>query len=107
MKKKILKKLSLVLAMSLAISAYAVPVKASESDTVTARYLGEGKTSATAVTSKTLWAGGRRVNFDYNIDGITSGLAGTWTSSDPTVVKVDKNTGVARAGKPGNASLPS
>lgn len=105
MKKKILKKLSLVLAMAMTVSAYAVPAKASESDTVTARYIGESKTSVTTVTSKTLWAGGRRVNFDYSIDGITSGLAGTWTSSDPTVVKVDKNTGVARAGKPGNAVI--
>ena len=43
-----------------------------------------------------IYVGGKKVNFDYYVDGKTKGVKGTWASSDKKIVTVDKS-GIARA----------
>lgn len=103
--KNFVKKLSFVLAAAMVVTSVAVPVSASAATKgVTARYAGQKK-SSTVVTSKTIWAGGKKVNFDYVYGKKTSGIKGTWTSSDPSVVTVDSATGKATALKKGDVTV--
>jgi|GEM_PF-2218626 len=103
--KNFVKKLSFVLAAAMVVTSVAVPVSASAATKgVTARYAGQKK-SSTVVTSKTIWAGGKKVNFDYVYGKKTSGVKGTWTSSDPSVVTVDSATGKATALKKGDVTV--
>lgn len=104
---KFVKKLSFVLAAALVLTSVALPVsaKAATSGEVTARYLKSDKSTAAAVTSKTIYAGGKRVNFDYNYGGKVSGVKGVWSSSNPTVVSVERETGIAQAFKKGDVTL--
>ena len=103
--KNFVKKLSFVLAAAMVVTSVAVPVSASAATKgVTARYAGQKK-SSTVVASKTIWAGGKKVNFDYVYGKKTSGVKGTWTSSDPSVVTVDSATGKATALKKGDVTV--
>ena len=105
--KSFIKKFSFVLAAAMVLTSVAVPAsaKAATSGEATARYLKTDKSTATAVTSKTIYAGGKWVNFDYNYGGKTTGVKGTWKSSNSEVVAVDSNTGVAHALKKGDVTL--
>ena len=51
-----------------------------------------------------IYVGGKKVNFDYYVDGKTKGVKGTWASSDKKIVTVDKS-GIARAVGNGKATI--
>lgn len=65
------------------------------------------KSPNTVLTDKkntNLYVGGVRINLDYNIGGRTSGVRGTWKSSDTNVVTVDKY-GICKAVGNGTAYI--
>ncbi|MCR4777735.1 MAG: hypothetical protein K5858_02725, partial [Lachnospiraceae bacterium] len=52
----------------------------------------------------TIWVGGKTVNLDYMINNKKSGIDGTWSSSKPSVIKVNKK-GEIKALKNGGAYI--
>lgn len=87
--KNFFKKLSFVLAVAMVLTSLTpATASAASKNFVTL------KGSKTAVTSVYAWIGGVTRNLDYNINGKTSGVKGTWKSSKEEFVKVDAKTGV-------------
>ena len=99
--KNFFKKLSFVMAAAMVVTSLYTPAKAEAATKNFVRVKG----SNSAVTSKNIYVGGKKVNFDYTIGKKKSGVAGTWTTSNSDVVSVDKKTGVAMAKGNGKATL--
>lgn len=99
--KKFVKKLSFVMAAAMVVSSLYAPANAEAASKNFVRVKGSKK----AVTSKAVFVGGRKVNFDYTVGKKTSGVKGTWMSSDTSVATVDKKTGVVKAVGNGQATI--
>ena len=60
---------------------------------------GEVTVKGSAVSSKTVWAGGKSVNFDYKYGKKTSGIKGVWTSNNANIVVNPTSGKVTATGK--------
>lgn len=101
---KYAKRLPIALAAALTISGFAgmaAPMKAEAATSGYVRVHG----SNTKISSKTVWAGGLKVNLDYKYGSKKSGISGKWTSASPSKVMVDSSTGVVTALKNGNVKV--
>jgi hypothetical protein len=92
-----------VLAFVMALTAVNIPQRASAA--VAKIYVkGEPDKTYTKAKPKFLYVGGKKWNFDYNINGKTSKMKGTWSSTNEKIVKVDKE-GKAKAVGNGEAQI--
>lgn len=92
MKKKLL---SLLLLCAMVVSL----LPAARAEAAGIAYLYNKKNpSAMLTTGKNtyIYVGGAKINLDYNISGKTSGIKGSWSSSKPEIITVDKY-GICRA----------
>lgn len=80
------KKLSFVMATAMVVTSLYTP---STAEAASDKMVVKGSTKA--VTAKDVFVGGKTVDFDYSINGKTTGVAGTWSTSDKTIATVDKN----------------
>ena len=97
MNKKILSA-GLVFSVALGLAFNAVP---EEKASAAIAFLYDKKapdTMLTAKKAKTIYVGGAKVDIDYSIGGKTSGIKGTWASSDTAVVGVNKDGKVKAVG---------
>ena len=88
-----IKKFSFVLAAAMVLTSVAVPASAE------AATKGEVTVKGSAVSSKTVWAGGKSVNFDYKYGKKTSGIKGVWTSNNANIVVNPTSGKVTATGK--------
>ena len=84
--KSFIKKFSFVLAAAMVLTSVAVPASAE------AATKGAVTVAKKAVSSKTIWAGGKSVNFDYKYGKKTSGVKGVWSSNSASI-SVNPTTG--------------
>lgn len=97
--KNFFKKLSFVLASAMVITSLYAP--ANTSAAAKDGILLKGK----AITKKSIFVGGDKINFDYKIGKhMNKGANGKWSVSDSSVIKVDKH-GVVTAVGTGKATL--
>ncbi|MBP5304503.1 MAG: hypothetical protein J6Z02_01500, partial [Lachnospiraceae bacterium] len=97
------KVLVMVLAFVMALTSVNIPQRASAA--VAKIYVkGEPDKTYTKAKPKFLYVGGKKWNFDYNINGKTTKMKGTWSSTNEKIVKVDKE-GKAKAVGNGEAQI--
>lgn len=97
--KNFVKKLSFVLASAMVVTSLYAPAnaQAAAKDGIILK----GK----AIKSKSIFVGGEKLNFDYKIGKLKNkGAMGKWSTSDSSVIKVDKS-GVVTAVGTGKATL--
>lgn len=96
--KSLLKKVfvtTLALATMLCSIAWPTRVKAAGAKIV---LHGNPDKTYTQAVPRYIYVGGKKVNFDYNINGKTKNIKGTWSSSNTKIAKVDKNGKVTAVG---------
>jgi hypothetical protein len=100
--KKLARFLSAVLVLAMVVSL--VPA-ASANAAKNYIFISGTKTQVSTEKKLTMWVGGKAVNLDYMINKKSAGISGTWKSSKPSVIKIDKATGEMKALKNGGVVI--
>ncbi|MBP5305374.1 MAG: Ig-like domain-containing protein, partial [Lachnospiraceae bacterium] len=100
--KKLARFLSAVLVLAMVVSL--VPA-ASANAAKNYIFISGTKTQVSTEKKLTIWVGGKAVNLDYMINKKSAGISGTWKSSKPSVIKIDKATGEMKALKNGGVVI--